>query len=234
MKIYTFFSAVALLLLAAVPAASGSESVCYGTTSSGKLENGCKLPYSGDNFTAYSRLGSTLGRTYVHCQVAEVVLAAYQDLKKRYPDKVFVYGETGWASGGSFKPHKTHQNGLSVDFMVPVKDRSGDSVPLPTSAFNKYGYNIEFDAKGNADELAIDFEALAAHILAVKRAADAKQIKIWRIIFDPTLQRFLHATKAWPVLKGQVKFSTRRSWVRHDEHYHIDFDVPCKPMKEQS
>jgi penicillin-insensitive murein endopeptidase len=226
----TVLMAFLLLSFAAAGNATGTDSTCYGTTSKGKLENSCKLPYVGDNFKAYSRLGSLIGRTYVHCQVAEVVQAAYEDLKSRYPDKVFVYGETGWSSGGSFKPHKTHQNGLSVDFMVPVADQSGRSVPLPTSVFNKYGYAIDFDTKGSNGKLSIDFEAMAAHILAIKQAADARQIKIWRIIFDPKLQIFLQSTKSWPALEGQVKFSKRRSWVRHDEHYHIDFDISCKPL----
>lgn len=211
--------------------AIGSESICYGTTSKGRLEHGCKLPYRGENFTAYSRVGSMLGRTYVHCKVKEVMLAAYKALNQSEPNKVFVYGETGWASGGRFKPHKTHQNGLSVDFMVPVVDHTGKSVPLPTSAFNKYGYSIDFDAKGGHGDLTIDFEAVAAHILAIKQAADARGVKIWRVIFDPRLQPLLHATKAWSELKGQVTFLKHRSWVRHDDHYHIDFDVPCKPLK---
>ena len=222
--------AILALVLAAASAVMGADSICYGTTSKGKLEQGCKLPYSGDNFTAYSRLGSTLGRTYVHCKVSKVILAAYEELKLQYPDKIFVYGETGWASGGSFKPHKTHQNGLSADFMVPVVDRSGRSIRLPTNAFNKYGYDVDFDGQGHNGEIAIDFEAVAAHILAIKHAADANHVKIWRVIFDPKLQPFLHTTKAWPALKGQVKFSERRSWVRHDDHYHIDFQVPCKPL----
>lgn len=217
-------------LFAIAPAAMATDSTCYGTTSNGRLENACKLPYSGENFRAYSRAGGALGRTYVHCRVAEVVLAAYEDLRQQYPGKVFVYGETGWASGGSFKPHKTHQNGLSVDFMVPVVDKSGESVHLPGSVFNRYGYDVEFDARGRDGELTIDFEALAAHVLAIKRAADAKQVRIWRVIFDPQLQPFLHNTTAWPALEGQVTFSERQSWVRHDDHYHIDFDVPCEPM----
>ncbi|MEM7352856.1 MAG: penicillin-insensitive murein endopeptidase [Acidobacteriota bacterium] len=212
------------------PAVIGADSICYGTTSNGKLENGCKLPYSGSNFTAYSRLGSVAGRTYVHCKVSEIVLAAYNELKDSHPDKTFVYGETGWASGGSFKPHKTHQNGLSVDFMTPVLDKSGKSVPFPTNAFNKYGYDVDFDTQGSNDELTIDFEAAAAHILAIKRAADARKVKIWRVIFDPELQPFLHTTKAWKELQGQVEFSKRRSWVRHDDHYHIDFEIPCRPL----
>jgi penicillin-insensitive murein endopeptidase len=141
-----------------------------------------------------------------------------------------MYGETGWASGGSFKPHKTHQNGLSVDFMVPVVDKAGKSVPLPTNAFNKFGYDIEFDAKGRYGELTIDYEAITAHLHAIKKAADAKKVKIWRVIFDPELQPFLKKTKSWSAIKGQIQFSKRRSWVRHDDHYHIDFEVPCKPL----
>lgn len=224
------FWAFLALSLGVIDMASATGSICYGTTSKGKLEHGCKLPYTGENFTAYSRIGSTLGRTYVHCKVAEVVLAAYQGLNDQYADKVFVYGETGWATGGSFKPHKTHKNGLSVDFMVPVVDRFGKSVPLPTNAFNKYGYDIDFDARGSNGDLSIDFEAVAGHILAVKRAAEAREVKIWRVIFDPKLQTFLQATKSWPALESQVMFSERRSWVRHDDHYHIDFDVPCRPL----
>lgn len=220
-----------LLVFAGSPDIFGAESICYGTTAKGKLEYGCELPYSGANFTAYSRIGSSLGRTYVHCKVSEVVLAAYKDLKEEYPDKVFVYGETGWESGGRLKPHKTHQNGLSVDFMVPVIDGSGKSVPLPTNMFNKYGYGLDFDAKGHYEDLTIDFEAMTAHILAIKKAAAAKHVKIWRVIFDPKLQSFLHSTRAWPELEGKVRFSSRRSWVRHDDHYHIDFDIPCKPLK---
>lgn len=228
------YSILVLVLMVGIitsPVTKAADSVCYGTTDKGKLENGCKLPYHGDNFTAYSRLGSLLGRTYLHCKVAEVVQAAYQDIKEQYPNKVLVYGETGWAAGGRFEPHKTHQNGLSVDFMVPVTDKAGNSISLPTNAFNKYGYAIDFDAEGRKDDLLIDFELMATHILAIKHAADAKQVKIWRIIFDPKLQPFLHKTTAWPALAGRVKFSKRRSWVRHDEHYHIDFDVPCKPLK---
>ncbi len=223
------FSILALSLLFVSPSNS-SDSICYGTTSKGKLENGCKLPSGGDNFTSYSGLGVMLGRTYVHCKVSDVIKTAYKSLNDQYPQKVFMYGETGWASGESFKPHKTHQNGLSVDFMVPVVDKAGKSVPLPTSTFNKFGYDIEFDAEGRYEDLTIDFEAITAHLLVIKKAADAKHVKIWRVIFDPKLQPFLKKTKSWPAINDQIQFSKRKSWVRHDEHYHVDFDVPCKPM----
>lgn len=117
-----FLNATLLIVLFAIPTSSParSKSVCYGTPSQGRLENGWKLPLEGENFVAYTQLGGWLNRTYVHSSVYQIVIDAYHALAKQTPDKIYMYGETGWAYGGSFKPHKTHQNGLSVDFMVSI------------------------------------------------------------------------------------------------------------------
>ena len=77
--------------------------------------------------------------------MATVLTEAYADVARTHPQLRFVYGETGFASGGPFEPHKTHQNGLSVDFFVPVRDEKGRSVPLPTSATNRWGYDRHVD-----------------------------------------------------------------------------------------
>jgi hypothetical protein len=129
-----------LILISLILAASahGQEpSVCYGTTSNGRLENGWALPASGTNFSTHWTIGRLVGRSHVHSQVHPVVIDAYQQLETALPDRVFVYGETGWEEGGQFKPHKTHRNGLSVDFMVPVLDEYDQSVELPSSVLNK-------------------------------------------------------------------------------------------------
>lgn len=172
-------------------------STCYGTTSAGRLEGGVRIPSEGKNFRAYSDVGVLAGRTYVHSKVQAIVVNAYAALEKTAPKKIFVYGETGWENGGRFRPHKTHQNGLSVDFMVPVT-KYGVSVPLPTSALNKFGYAIEFDDRGHAvvdgKTYAIDFEALAQHLVEIHKAAQASGVTIWRVIFDVPLQRLLFAT----------------------------------------
>lgn len=42
----------------------------------GKLENGKRLPTSGENFRAYSRIGTLLGRNSVHGIVRTVILEA--------------------------------------------------------------------------------------------------------------------------------------------------------------
>lgn len=204
------------------------DSVCFGTTSNGSLTNGTKLPSKGENFIGYSALARLAGRTYVHSKVRDIIVASYKDLEKEQPGKVFKYAETGFKEGGKFKPHKTHMNGLSVDFMTPVINGLGESVHLPTNALNKLGYNIEFDSSGVYEGLKIDYDAMAAHITALHKQSKRAGYDIWRVIFDPKLQANLFETHYGAYLKENIQFSQKRSWVRHDEHYHVDFSIPCK------
>ena len=224
---WKYLGIVGLLLSSTVLA---DESICYGTTSNGRLDGGVKLPSEGNNYVSYSKTAEIIGRTYVHSKVKEIILSSYYWLETETPGKVFKYAETGFKNGGQFKPHKTHRNGLSVDFMVPVVDEKEKSVHLPTHYFNKLGYSIEFDGVGRYEEYTIDYEALAAHIVGLHKAAVDKGVGLWRVIFDPKLQPHLMNTKYGKYLKKNIQFSKKRSWVRHDEHYHVDFEVPCKEI----
>jgi penicillin-insensitive murein endopeptidase len=219
---------MAALVVPSIGAAS--ESTCFGTVSKGRLESGVKLPSGGPNFSSYSSSAELIGRTYVHAKVAEVVVAAYKALEKTQPAKVYVYGETGWKSDGRFRPHRTHQNGLSVDFMVPVVDQAGRSVPLPTNALNKFGYNLEFDGSGRHGGLSIDFPAIAEHLYQLHAAAHGRGFGIALVIFDAAYLPRLFATARGQYLARNLKFMKTKPWIRHDEHYHVDFAVGCKPL----
>jgi penicillin-insensitive murein endopeptidase len=208
--------------------AESSPSSCYGTPQNDHLDNGWQLPSSGKNFSAYSSVGVLLGRNYVHSKVYSVVLAAYKELETSAPEKIFVYGESGFKDGGQIKPHKTHRNGLSVDFFVPVVNAKGVSVKLPTSALNKFGYNVEFNEAAKFENYQIDFEVMAKHILAIHKAARAQGVGIRVVIFENAFQKMLFATPTGKTLPGLIQFSVKKPWVRHDEHYHIDFEVACK------
>jgi penicillin-insensitive murein endopeptidase len=222
-----FFTGVVLVVADASRAAV--ESTCHGTAANGSLENGVKLPEQGRNFTAYRGLAGSVGRTWVHSRVAEILAQSYAALERTAPGKLFVYGETGFASGGRFRPHRTHRNGLSVNFFVPVVDAKGGSVKLPTGFSNKFGYAIEFDETGRAGDFTIDFEAMAEHLHQLDLAAKAHGSGIKQVIFDPPYLPKLFATRSGPYLKENVAFMQGKAWVRHDEHYHVDFAVPCAP-----
>jgi len=216
--------ALCLLPLAA------NASTCYGTTSAGRLDGGVQLPSNGRNFGSYSSLGNTLGRTYVHQHVRDAVVDAYAAVYQSMPAKRFVYGETGLAGGGKFAPHRTHQNGTSVDFMVPVMDRQGRTASLPTNALNKFGYALEFDAKGELDHLRIDFDALGEHLYQLAEAAKTHGAPIRRVIFQKELVTRLYQTRRGDYLRKSVVFMKATPWIRHDEHYHVDFSLPCQPL----
>lgn len=223
-------ASVALALSLTLGPAWGAESICFGSISNGRLENGVQLPLNGVNFSSYSTLAARLGRTYVHSRVRYIVVAAFKALEQTLPGTVFIYGETGWPSGGRFRPHRTHQNGLSVDFFVPVRDKAGRSVPLPTNASDRFGYDIEFDAAGRHGDYQIDFEGLAEHLYQLQMAARAQGAGIALVILDPPYLPKLFATRRGAFLQQHVPFMKSSAWVRHDEHYHVDFSVPCKPL----
>ena len=219
-----------LLSIAALACASttAAASVCYGTPGHGRLQDGVQLPVSGNNFAAYTPMGAQLGRTWVHASVAQALLAAWQQLETAAPGVTYVYGETGHAAGGPMPPHRTHEAGISVDFMVPVRDLKGQSVRLPATALNKFGYAWEFDGAGKADGLTIDYEALGAHLLALDRAGKQAHAPIQRVIFDPRLMEHLFKTQYGVALRA-LPFMRQKPWIRHDEHYHVDFAIDCRP-----
>jgi penicillin-insensitive murein endopeptidase len=204
-----------------------------GTPANGRLEHGKRLPDAGPNFVAYSRTGTSLGRNTVHGQVREAVLDAYAQLARTHPHLHFVYGETGLPEGGPMPPHRTHQNGLSVDFLVPVRDAAGAVAVLPTTAAHKFGYAHEFDDAGRAGELRIDSEAIAAHLLALDAAARRHGLRIERVIFEPSLHAALFAAPGGKELRRRVPFMAHGAWIRHDEHYHVDFaPVPARGQEQ--
>ena len=90
---------LALMLAVALPA-SAAPSQCYGHVHKGRISDAVKLPLSGSNFSAYSSVAAAAGRTWVHADVAAILLDAYRAI----PGTVFVYGETGDADVAPIAP----------------------------------------------------------------------------------------------------------------------------------
>ncbi len=198
-------------------------SVSIGESWEGKLINGKRLPSSGENFVGASHLLMALGRNAVHSELRKTVLASFDSLYALNPEWEYRYGECAWVNGGKIWPHYTHQNGLVIDFMVPVilaKDSTASVIP--THVFNRFGYSMEFDTTGKSGKYLIDFESLAAHLYFLKTCGPAYGIHIRRIIFAPEFLPQLYATKYGNELRD-IEFVYKEHWVRHDDHYHIEF-----------
>lgn len=221
---------VAIAVLSFLALENDAPSVCFGSPGKGRLENAKRLPLSGENFSAYWTVGWLIGRTSMHGWVRDAIADAYNVLLKDNPDRIFVYGEAGWPWGGRFWPHRTHQNGLSVDFVVPVRNADNRSMALPRSMLTGGFYAVEMDGKGQFADGRIDFDAMAAHLLALHQAGKTGGAPIRRVFFDPALQPMLFSTPEGRELASQVRFSKNRSWFRHDAHYHVDFELRCGPV----
>lgn len=207
----------------AIALESDAPSVSVGRKGAGRLEHGKRLPTAGRNFRAYSRIGALLGRNSLHGDARAAILDAYSELERTQPGVTFIYGESGWPSGGRFRPHRTHQNGLSVDFMVPVRHADGTPAQLPTAPWRKFGYAVEFDSVGRAGKLQVDFAAMAAHLDALDRAARRHALVIELVILAPEYRRPLAQAPRGRALVGRLPWMRSQPWVRHDEHYHVDF-----------
>jgi penicillin-insensitive murein DD-endopeptidase len=112
--------------------------------------------------------------------------------------------------------------------LCPITNSSGKSVPLPTRVSERFGYDIELDANARYGEYRIDFPAMAEHLYQLHVAAKARGVGIALVIFDTAYLPKLFATARGPYLKKNLPFMKGKPWVRHDEHYHVDFAVPCK------
>ena len=143
------------------------------------------------------------------------------------PQRTWQYGEMGRASGGSLWPHQTHQNGLSADFFMPVVNEGGVPQKLPISFLNKFGYGLEFDRRGKLDDWTIDWKAVADHLLALRDAAHAHGVRVQRIIITPVFHERLFQV-APEVRRLAPLFMKKEAWVRHDEHYHVDLEIPAR------
>lgn len=220
-------SPVLVLFALLHPRSPDAESLCFGTPAAGRIDNAASLPHHGDNFSTYSTLGWMLGRQHVHSRVRVTLIDAMTSLESSQPGLHTVFGETGWPWGGRFRPHRTHRNGTSVDIMVPVR-RDDQSVPFPSWPWNGFGYAVEFDAQGRYGRYRIDYDAMVAQLLAMHAAARRNGIGIEVVIFDNGFQSALWSAKNGSRLRQSVRFSKLAPWIRHDEHYHVNFSVPCQ------
>ena len=200
-----------------------------GTVSDGELINGRKLAWSGVNHRYFSWFSyGVLNRAWVHDQVEEIVVEAYQFMAQKYPEKKFLLMECSRKHGGKMLPHRTHQNGTSIDFATPLI-RKG----LASHRHHWLGllhYALQFDSTGKLKgrkKVQIDYEAMGQHILALERAARKRGMFIKKVIFKIDLKDDFFKSKAGKqVRKKKIYFAQKLSKTidnLHDDHYHVDF-----------
>lgn len=199
----------------------------HGTVSKGSLENATLIPFEGTNYKYFDKSSYLGGRAYTHSVVAEITLATYASLEKLV-DRQFRVMEFSCEKGGKIFPHKTHQNGLSVDFMIPLKKDNAPYYGLDNKGASHY--LLDFDHSGKYSEdptISIDFNMAAQHILELDQQARKKGMRIEKVIFNTFLKDELFASEYGRKLAASGIYITHNLTPiindLHDDHFHVDF-----------
>lgn len=205
-----------------------SPSISVGTVSKGSLKNGRIFPFKGPNFIYFDSTSYLSKHAFVHEKVHRTVLATYAQFESILPHFEFGLMECSNEHGGKIWPHRTHQNGLSVDFMSPILKNGASSTDFNTIGLPHY--LMDFDEHGVYTEdtsYSIDFNLMARHILELNQQARKNGLKIEKVILKIALKDELYATEYGKKLKASgVYFATNLNELidsLHDDHYHVDF-----------
>ncbi len=209
------------------------KSKSSGTVGKGKLENPYLVPWSGKNFRYFSPISYfVFDNGYTHAKVHKTILEAYKTCETTCPNIHFKIMECSDKSGSKLLFHKTHQNGLSVDFMSPKIKTSRKKQSLLFDQLGLWHYLLEFSNSGQLNfskNTNIDFETIARHILALDKAARNNGLHIKKIIFRIELKDDFFKTPSGKKVKQKGIYFAQAlpNWTNrvHDDHYHVDFEI---------
>jgi penicillin-insensitive murein endopeptidase len=225
---------VLILLISVTTACSSTpkgngKSKSEGSVKKGKLVNGRRFSRKKDNYKYFSFLSYILfNRAWVHSKVLDITLDAYKECEVKHPKRKFFIMECSNKKGGEMWPHRTHQNGTSIDFGSPLLKNK-----RPFTRDHSYGlrhYAMKFDTNGRLlrnKKIEIDFEIMAQHILALEVAARKRNMFVKKVLLKINLKDDLFKTKSGKLLKKSniyfAKYLQPMIDNMHDDHYHIDF-----------
>jgi len=229
--LFTLLIGIVICALPELIHSNKGKSKAIGRVGKGSIENPWLVPYAGKNFKYFSPLSYfILNNGYTHSKVHHTLLAAYQECDQTCPNFQFKIMECSNKKGGKMLIHKTHQNGLSVDFMIPKKRGTHQ-----TKLFDWLGlghYLLEFTNSGKLNffrSTEIDFETMGRHILALEKAARKNGMRIKMVILKIELKDDFYQTKSGRKVKEKGIYFARSlpDLVNrlHDDHYHVDFEL---------
>lgn len=203
-------------------------SAAVGTVGNGTLKHAKLMPYKGKNFIYFDRDSYLAGRGFLHGSVRNSVLTTYDSLSRALPHRYFNIMECSNEHGGEMFPHKTHQNGMSIDFMMPLIKNNKPYYALDTIGAAHYALNFDDDGKYTRDpSVSIDFNLVARKILLLDYFARQNGLNIFKVIIKIELKDELFATEYGKLLKASdiyvVQGLSPLINALHDDHFHIDF-----------
>lgn len=204
------------------------DSQNIGSVSNGKLINGKLVPFYGENYAYFDSKSYLEHRAYTTDEVLSTILSSYKDMELISKDRFFYLMELSNKDGGKIWPHRTHQNGLSADFMMPMLRNSTPYCGLDTLGIDHYWLRFNNSGEYSEDKsVKVDFELIAKHILNLDKNARKNGMKISKVIIKIEYKDELFSGEAGQKLKNSGIYVVRNLSKLindiHDDHYHVDF-----------
>lgn len=208
---------------------NGTVSQSIGSVSNGSLINGKLFPFIGKNYEYFDKNSYLAGKGFTHSIVKNIVLNSYKELETSIPNRQFKIMECSHQHGGKLQPHRTHQNGTSIDFMMPLIKDNQPYYELDNMGFAHYLLSFNDQGEYSLDSsISIDFESVNIHLLSLENHARELGYKIKKVIIKIELKDELFAAKNGKKLKESNVYLVRNLSPLinslHDEHYHVDFE----------
>lgn len=201
---------------------SSDPSISVGTSSNGTIENSRRLSFR-SGYSTYSYLGFLAGRTYVHHQLKDVLIETYQMLEEKHPNRTFVIGDCGLKYGGPISFHKEKQNGLQVDFLLPLNE---DDAPYKGgNLLNSWDYKLVIDDDGSFEGKNVDLGALASHVTTLQSVSAKHGLVIKEVRMNPTIKKALLGKKLASLLKNVLGRSIKKENSKSPAYYTVTFEV---------
>ena len=204
------------------------ESTSIGNAGNGSLTNATLIPFKGSNYSYFDKTSYLGGRAFTHSSVAKITIDTYRSLAEQKIQRHFKVMEFSRKEGGKMFPHRTHQNGLSVDYMMPLVKNGEPYYELDKKGASHYMLDFNRDGKFAEDSsIEIDFDMAALHILELEKQARKNGMRIHKVIFNTHLKDELYASQNGKKLLRSGIYVTRNLSKLindlHDDHYHVDF-----------
>jgi len=137
--------------------------------------------------------------------------------------------ECSHQKGGKLAPHRTHQNGTSVDLMMPKVKNTKPYTDLDDLGSRHYFLNFTNQGRLDTDSsVHINFEAVASMIMCMNKGAKLYGYKVSKVIIKIEYKELLFSGPIGQKLKSSgiyiVKNLGSQVNAFHDEHIHLDFE----------
>lgn len=204
-------------------------SKCNGSESAGTLDHSKLIPFAGTNYRYFDTMSYLAGRAYMSDKMRDILLASYKELEQTASGRHFMCMESGLKNGGPIPGHRTHQNGQSVDLMVPLLKNG-----LPYYGLDSMGgnhYLLEFDDKGrfrNDSTITIDFNLIGQQVLSLDKQARLRGYHVKKVILKLELKDEFYATPNGKKVRQKNIYLAMNlpplTNKQHDDHFHVDFE----------